>query len=62
VRRDIMNIEPFGYFCALPFGWDSCGKNDEGAIPLYEQKTIDDLLQWIEYWRENYFNVCDDLR
>ena len=43
-----MNIEPFGYFRALPFGWDSCGENDEGAMPLYEQKTVDDLIQWIE--------------
>ena len=37
-----MNIEPFGYFRALPFGWDSCGENDEGAMPLYEQKTTGD--------------------
>ena len=43
-----MNIEPFGYFRALPFGWDSCGENDEGAMPLYDQKTVDDLLAEIE--------------
>ena len=28
--------EPFGYFTALPFGWTDCGKDDEGAIALYE--------------------------
>lgn len=43
-----MNIEPFGYFRALPFEWDSCRENDEGATPLYYQKTVDDLLAEIE--------------
>jgi hypothetical protein len=29
--------EPFGYFKAEPFGWTDCGKDDEGAIALYEK-------------------------
>lgn len=28
--------EPFGYFRALPFGWEACSETDEGAIALYE--------------------------
>ena len=28
--------EPFGYFRALPMGWEDCAETDEGAIPLYE--------------------------
>lgn len=39
-----MNIEPFGYFRALPFGWEDCGDKDEEAMPLYDQKTVDGLL------------------
>ena len=27
--------EPFGYFRALPFGWEQCGEHDEGAVALY---------------------------
>lgn len=30
------NAEPFGYFRALPFGWEQCAESDEGAIALYE--------------------------
>ena len=30
------NPEPFGYFRALPFGWEDCSETDAGAIPLYE--------------------------
>ena len=29
--------EPFGYFRALPVGWEDCAETDEGAIPLYER-------------------------
>lgn len=43
-----MNIEPFGYFRALPFGWEDCSENDEGAMPLYDQKAVDELLAEIE--------------
>ena len=31
------NSEPFGYFRALPFGWEDCAETDGGAIPQYEQ-------------------------
>lgn len=27
--------EPFGFFRALPFGWEQCAEGDEGAIALY---------------------------
>lgn len=54
-----MNIEPFGYFRALPFGWEDCGEDDEGAMPLYEQKTIDDLLSEIEEL-ECHIDVLED--
>ena len=37
-------IEPFGYFRALPFGWKDCSDKDEGAVALYEQNVIDSLL------------------
>ena len=28
--------EPFGYFRALPFGWEQCGEHDDGAVALYD--------------------------
>lgn len=56
-----MNIEPFGYFRALPFGWDSCGENDEGAMPLYEQKTVDELLKEIEGLNKEIENLEGEL-
>ena len=34
------NPEPFGYFRALPFGWEDCAETDDGAIPLYEHPAI----------------------
>lgn len=30
---------PFGYFRALPFGWEQCAETDDGAIALYEHPT-----------------------
>ena len=33
--------EPFGYFRALPMGWEDCAETDEGAIPLYEHPQPD---------------------
>ena len=56
-----MNIEPFGYFRALPFGWDSCGENDEWAMPLYDQKTVDDLLAEINTLNEKLENAEEAL-
>ena len=32
--------EPFGYFRALPFGWEDCSESDDGAIPLYEHPSL----------------------
>jgi hypothetical protein len=32
--------EPFGYFKAEPFGWTDCGKDNEGAIALYEKPQV----------------------
>lgn len=32
--------EPFGYFRALPFGWEQCAETDEGAIALYEGSQV----------------------
>ena len=37
------NQEPFGYFRAEPFGWTDCGENDEGAVALYDQETLNAL-------------------
>jgi hypothetical protein len=31
--------EPFGYFRALPFGWEQCAETDEGAVALYERPS-----------------------
>lgn len=50
--RDIINIEPFGYFRALPFGWEDCSENDEGAMPLYDQASIDALEEDIRTLKE----------
>ena len=44
-------IETFGYFRALPFGWEDCSEKDEGAIALYEQSVIDSLLLRIKVLR-----------
>lgn len=35
--------EPFGYFRVEPFGWVDCGENDEGAVALYDQETVNAL-------------------
>ena len=42
-------IEPFGYFRALPFGWEDCSEKDEGAIALYEQSVVLSLLLKIQF-------------
>lgn len=36
--------EPFGYFRQEPFGWTDCADTDEGAKPLYDQETVDELV------------------
>lgn len=46
-----MNIEPFGYFRALPCGWEDCAETDEGARPLYDQEAIDALTAQLEQAR-----------
>ena len=46
-------IEPFGYFRALPFGWEDCSENDEGATPLYDQASIDALEEDIRTLRKS---------
>ena len=56
-----MNIEPFGYFRALPFGWEDCGEKEEGAIPLYEQQTVDELLKEIEGLNKEIENLEGEL-
>lgn len=33
--------EPFGYFRALPFGWEQCGEHDDGAVALYTRPAPD---------------------
>ena len=33
----VATSEPFGYFRALPMGWEDCAETDEGAIALYER-------------------------
>lgn len=43
-----MSIEPFGYFRALPCGWEDCAETDEGAQPLYDQATVDALTAQLE--------------
>ena len=50
-------IEPFGYFRALPFGWEDCSSKDEGAIALYEQSVIDSLLLEIASLQEAMKNI-----
>ena len=37
--------EPFGYFRVEPFGWVDCGEKDEGAVALYDQGTVNELLK-----------------
>ena len=37
--------EPFGYFRAEPFGWTDCAETDEGAVALYDQETVNELLK-----------------
>ena len=39
------NQEPFGYFRALRYWWTSCDKSDKGAVPLYSQETVNELLK-----------------
>lgn len=34
------NPEPFGYFRAMPFGWEDCAATDEGARALYDEDAI----------------------
>ena len=39
-------IEPYDYFRHMPYGWtEDCAKNDEDSFPLYDQATIDDLVE-----------------
>lgn len=50
-RREILAVaqqatpeplgEPFGYFRALPFGWEQCGEHDDGAVALYTRPAPD---------------------
>jgi len=56
-----MNIEPFGYFRALPFGWEDCSDVDEGAMPLYDQYTIDALISEIDDLLERIECLEEDL-
>lgn len=44
--------EPFGYFRAEPFGWVDCGENDEGAVALYSQETVNALQEQRSTFRE----------
>jgi hypothetical protein len=37
IAIDAVHAEPFGYFHALPFGWEDCAADSEGAIALYER-------------------------
>ena len=39
------SVEPFGYFRALPMGWEDCAETDEGAIPLYERPQPDRVAE-----------------
>ena len=50
-------IEPFGYFRALPFGWEDCSSKDDGAVALYEQSVIDSLLLEIASLQEAMKNI-----
>lgn len=34
------NPEPFGYFRAMPFGWEDCAATDDGAQALYDEGAI----------------------
>lgn len=34
------NPEPFGYFRAMPFGWEDCAATDEGSRALYDEDAI----------------------
>lgn len=36
--------EPFGYFKSEPFGWTDCAETDEGATPLFDEKTVSALV------------------
>lgn len=50
-----MNIEPFGYFRAEPFGWTDCEKDDEGAMPLFDGAVIMDLQKQLATERASLF-------
>lgn len=43
-KEKTMDIEIFGYFKPTPFEWADCTEDEEGAIPLYDQETVDKLL------------------
>jgi hypothetical protein len=50
--------EPFGYFRAMPFGWEDCEENDEGAVALYDRPQVVEQQEPVA-WMKNQF-ITDD--
>lgn len=50
--------ELFGYFKAEPFGWTDCAETDDGAVPLYDQATVDALVKQ----RDELLATCEKAR
>ena len=44
----MQKIEPYGYFCAEPFGWTDCEEDDDGAVALYEEHHIVELTEMVK--------------
>ena len=53
--------EPFGYFRAEPFGWTDCAETDEGAVALYDQETVNELLKQRDMLLDVLRKTADDL-
>lgn len=54
-------LEPFGYFRVEPFGWVDCGEKDEGAVVLYDQGTVNELLKQRDMLLDVLRKTADDL-
>ena len=53
--------EPFGYFRTEPFGWTDCAETDEGAVALYDQGTVNELLKQRDMLLDVLRKTADDL-
>ena len=61
-EKPAASAEPFGYFRALPFGWDACSETDEGAIALYEHPAPAASSEPVAWAKENGAVTFDAFR